>query len=255
MNCSHCNQVLAASAKFCNRCGTPQAPAETVAPAASRVCEACQTPCQHLTKFCPQCGHTLGQAMPTVSGLAATSESSVEPALPAEPHRPVDATSPAQSPAPPAQPFTAKTSLPSASAPSRPAMLRWILTAVAVVLVGGGLAWALLQPSKPSTPASGAQPSAAQIPQIDLEDRAKADALVGPPSSAQIPSPAAEASTVVDAPADDPPVPAASSETAAAAPRSAEPRKPVPSKPVVPPSRPAAKPEPQASPTLKDLLD
>jgi RNA polymerase subunit RPABC4/transcription elongation factor Spt4 len=207
MNCSHCHQALAASAKFCNRCGMPQTPASDVLPAASHpdlVCEACQAPCQPHTKFCPQCGHTLG--------------------LPAQ--------------IAPLQP--------------RPPLLRWALVAAAVVLVGGVLAWAWLKPSAHTTAASGAQPTAPRTSPIDIEDQAKADALVGPPSSAQTPPPTAAAPSVVEPQADDAAtVPTTSTE--AAAPRSAEPSKPASSKPAVPPSRPAAKP--QTSPTLQDLLD
>jgi RNA polymerase subunit RPABC4/transcription elongation factor Spt4 len=202
MNCAHCHQVLAASAKFCSRCGTPHTPVSDVRPAASHpgpICEACQTLCQPQTKFCPQCGHTLGQA---------TQIASPQP---------------------------------------RPPLLRWVLVTAAVVLVGGGLAWAWLKPSAHTTAASGAQSTAPRASPINLEDQAKADALVGPPSSAQILPPAAANTTAVDTPADDATT-APAAPTEAAAPRATE-----PSRPAMPPSKPAAKP--QASPTLQDLLD
>ncbi|MDR2324315.1 MAG: hypothetical protein LBE51_02770 [Acidovorax sp.] len=126
-------------------------------------------------------------------------------------------------------------------------MLRWVLVTAAVVLVGGGLAWAWLKPSAHTTAASGAQSTAPRASPINLEDQAKADALVGPPSSAQILPPAAANTTAVDTPADDATT-APAAPTEAAAPRATE-----PSRPAMPPSKPAAKP--QASPTLQDLLD
>lgn len=285
MNCSHCNQVLAASAKFCNHCGTAQNPAP-VPPAPSEVqpqvefCEQCQAPCKPQAKFCLQCGHRLAPAAASTAAVPAQAPLfgtlDTEPTLPQEPPQPPEPVAVAVTAAPTSAPAPTEP-IPSSSAPQvdpadplpreqtaihspsgltptapRPPFAKWGIAAAGVVLLAG-LAWMALKPSPAPRAAAtnGGNTPAAHVPEDAHDDRAKAGALVGPTPIAAPTTPATAAP--LDAPLVAPSVSSSASAGTAvpiAAPASNAPVRAVEAnKPA--PSKPVAAPQPTPKPAAK----
>ena len=70
--CAHCSAEVPANAKFCQECGTPQAP---------RSCPACGAPAEHGGRFCNECGSALDSSTPASTAAAPVAERRVTSVL------------------------------------------------------------------------------------------------------------------------------------------------------------------------------
>ena len=195
MNCFECGLPLAPNAKFCKQCGAsqkPSAPKEpSLAPSSApgRICSQCRHRCNPQAKFCPQCG------------LNFVSPPEIDDDL----HAPISRMD--SHPLP--DPVPARKSVSST----------WII-GILVVAVIGLLAWIFLKPNTallgetPSSTAPAASPdngkNPTSLPNGEIDDRARAESLVGPMGGTPAPLPSGQV-----APVTTQPVPAASSPSVA----------------------------------------
>lgn len=299
MNCSQCGNALSPSAKFCNRCGgkqvlapQPSAAAESTAPAAEKICGQCQAICKPHARFCPQCGNSFTEAAAATSAQAAPpvpeANIVVPPATQPQPQTQISTHQTAarqepvfqtaapelQASVPPSNPSFLRPAADkrSSSAPSFPqepqassqAWIKWAGLALIAAAIGGGI---LLAGRMSAFPGSSGNPST-PVPAVDknaisAEDKARADALVGPQG---VKAPPADSSTTIvispDAPSDSPAAVSAAPAPQPSAPLSlpntgADSRPAQTADMAAPTPRPLPKPKPQpkGSPSLDDLLD
>ena len=257
MNCFECGLPLAPNAKFCKQCGAsqkPSAPKEpSLAPSSApgRTCSQCGHHCNPQAKFCPQCGTSFVNP----------------PVMDDDLHAPISRMD--SHPLPDPVPTKKNTST------------AWIIGGLVVVVIGL-LAWIFIKPNTAllaETPTSSATGTASEagkapatLPNGEIDDRARAESLVGPmggtpeplpsgnsPTPATSPTAVASPSTppVVNAttsptlqPPVAPPAPSLSPEpTVRSAPRPAPEVAPAPAAPT-----PAPRPDPNRPKTLDDLL-
>ncbi|MDR3064380.1 MAG: zinc ribbon domain-containing protein [Comamonas sp.] len=275
MNCSQCGNPLAPNAKFCRNCGARQAP-ESAGTAAEKTCRQCQAICKPDARFCTRCGAVFERAgdaaaavEPTLSPDASQTIEGVsrvppliEPMDQPTPRPPLP--EPAANPAP-------RNHLPPAF-PQEPvrgsnAWIKWAVLALLIAAIAGGVMMASNMKGLSGTGNSATGTSnAAQGGKdaISAEDKAKADALVGPlggPVAAQVaPADSAPMPAAVDhvpstaaAPVATPPDTVSAAPAQAASPQL--PAAPASGKPPVP--APARTPPVKKStaPSLDDLLD
>lgn len=280
MNCSQCGNPLSPNAKFCKNCGTRQAP-EAAITAVEKICSQCQAVCKPDARFCTRCGMVfesradaavLAAAPQMPSGAAqAIDEASLAPPL----IEPMDQPAPRPPlPEPAANPAPRNHRPPAF--PQEPvrgsnAWIKWAVLALLIAAIAGGVMMAsnmkgLTGTGSSANSASGATQAGKDA--ISAEDKAKADALVGPQGgntaaqatpaeSATISAPNAGSVDTVPSTAVAPVV--VSPDTVSAAPAQAAspqlPAAPASGKPPVPaPARtPAVKKN--TAPSLDDLLD
>ncbi|MEG0141686.1 MAG: zinc ribbon domain-containing protein [Comamonas sp.] len=276
MNCSQCSNPLTPNAKFCKNCGARQeTPAAETAPI-EKICGHCQAVCKPQAKFCPKCGTVFDAGAmatpaaaaspitPAVSAMAAVTAASDAPAASiarTEPPliEPMDSAA-----APPAainaQVFPERHDSPPAfpqePVPSSKSWIKWAVLALIVAAVAGGV---LMANNMKALTGANSTPAASQAGKdsVSPEDKAKADALVGPQGGNAVAVPAAplnDPSSVTIAP---PPVinPAPAAPVINTGPELAPP----PAAPAVAPNKPApVKVQPakkSGAPSLDDLLD
>ena len=302
MNCSLCGNALSPSAKFCNRCGSKQvlapeaAPAEkSPAPTVEKICGQCQAICKPLARFCPQCGNSFAVAAaattpqpavhlpeanivvppppapssaparqePVFQAAASSNQPSIAPSAPVSDL--VSEPAPGFLPPAPDKHAYSAPAFPQEPQRSSRAWIKWSALALVAAAIAGGI---LLARNMSAFPGSSGNPStpvpAADKNAISAEDKARADALVGPqgatakpvdPSTTIVVPPDAstggEASTA-PAPTVAPQAPAIPAQGMGADSSQTKPvETPAPApKPVVKP-----KPQPKGPPSLDDLLD
>ncbi|MEX8193870.1 zinc ribbon domain-containing protein [Comamonas guangdongensis] len=247
MNCSQCGNALTAQARFCNRCGCPQTPAEPAAAQDGLSCPQCHASCQPRARFCPQCGTSLAPVAAAARPAPAPEPPRIEPFLESAAPRP------ARNHNPPA--------LPREPLPGNRSWIKWAVLALVIAAVAAGAMMArnMAGLSKSHTDAALPDKDA-----LSAQDKARADALVGPQTGAAAGSAATAAPSTADAAAPVPqavpaptalpaaaPMPAPEPAQAATAGNTAEPF-------TAPAAKPAAKPRPapkNGPPSLDDLLD
>lgn len=273
MNCSQCGNPLSPTAKFCKSCGARQEP-EAAITAAEKICSQCQAVCKPEARFCTRCGmvferpgdnHAAVATAPLMPlGVSQTADSaSLAPPL-------IEAM---DTPAPrPPQPEPATLAPRNDRTPAFPqepvrgsnAWIKWVALALLVAAIAGGVMMASNMKGLSGAGNSASGSSQAGKDGISPEDKAKADALVGPlgGSTAAQTTPAENATiagAVDNAPATAvapavttpdtvsvTPAPAASPELSSA-PASGKPPMPTPAR------TPAVKKN--TAPSLDDLLD
>lgn len=274
MNCSQCGNPLSPNAKFCKNCGARQAP-EAAITAVEKTCSQCQAVCKPEARFCTRCGlvferpgdshAAVAAAPPMPSGASQTIDSaSLAPPL----IEPMDTPAPRPPQSEPAASFAQRNdrtpAFPQEPVRGSNAWIKWVALALLVAAIAGGVMMASNMKGLTSSGNSASSSSQAGKDGISPEDKAKADALVGPlgGSTAAQTTPAENApiaGAVDNAPAtavtpaattantaSDAPAPAASPEPSSA-PASGKPPVPAPAR------TPAVKKN--AAPSLDDLLD
>ena len=283
MNCSQCSNPLTPNAKFCKNCGARQeTPAAETAPI-EKICGHCQAVCKPHAKFCPKCGTVFDAgavatpdtvASPIPPSIAATTPAvSAMPAVTAVSDAPAASIARTEPPliepmdwatAPPAainapvfpQRHDSPPAFPQEPVPSSKSWIKWAVLALIVAAVAGGV---LMANNMKALSGSNSTPAASQAGKdsVSPEDKAKADALVGPQGGNAVPVPATplnDLSSVTIAP---PPVinPAPAAPVINTGPELAPP----PAAPAVAPNKPApVKVQPakkSGAPSLDDLLD
>ncbi|MEF9949069.1 MAG: zinc ribbon domain-containing protein [Comamonas sp.] len=276
MNCSQCSNPLTPNAKFCKNCGARQeTPAAETAPI-EKICGHCQAVCKPQAKFCPKCGTVFDAGAmatpaaaaspitPAVSAMAAVTAASDAPAASiarTEPPliEPMDSAA-----APPAainapvfpERHDSPPAFPQEPVRSSKSWIKWAVLALIVAAVAGGV---LMANNMKALTGANSTPAASQAGKdsVSPEDKAKADALVGPQGGNAVAVPAAplnDPSSVTIAP---PPVinPAPAAPVINTGPELAPP----PAAPAVAPNKPApVKAQPakkSGAPSLDDLLD
>lgn len=291
MNCSQCSNPLTPNAKFCKNCGARQeTPAAETAPI-EKICGHCQAVCKPQAKFCPKCGTVFAEsavATPATAAsgipasIAATTSAASTPAISAMPTVTAASDAPAASIArtepPLIEPMDWATAPPAAinapvfpqrndSSPAFPqepvrsskAWIKWAVLALIVAAVAGGV---LMASNMKALSGANSTPTASQAGKdsVSPEDKAKADALVGPQggNAAAVPAaPLNDPSSVTIAPL---PVtnPAPAAPVINTGPELASPSA-APAVPAVAPNKPApVKVQPakkSGGPSLDDLLD
>ncbi|MBV8248978.1 MAG: zinc ribbon domain-containing protein [Comamonas sp.] len=248
MNCSQCGNALAAQARFCNRCGCPQTPAEPAATQDGSICPQCHASCQPQAKFCAQCGASLAPAADVARPAPPPEPPRIEPFLESSTPRP--ARSYANAPALPQEPLAGNRS-----------WIKWAALALVIAAVAAGALMARNMAGLSKAHTDIAMPDKDAL---SAQDKARADALVGPQATAGSAATAVPSTTAADAAAHEPqaastvapiaapmPAPEPVPAQAAAAANTAEPFSAPAAKPAVKP-RPAPKNGP---PSLDDLLD
>lgn len=290
--CKHCGskQVLAPEAAPAN---------ESPTPATEKICGQCQAICKPLARFCPQCGNSFAVAAaattpqpavhlpeanivvppppapsptparqePVFQAAAADIQPSIAPSAPvsdlvSEPvPEPVPGFLP---PAPDKHAFSAP-AFPQEPQRSNRAWIKWSALALVAAAIAGGI---LLASNMSAFPGSSGNPST-PVPAVDknaisAEDKARADALVGPQGATAKP---VDPSTTIVVPPDAVTGGAASTAPAPAmAPQApaipvqgmgADSSQTRPVEAPAPAPRPVARPKPQPKgpPSLDDLLD
>ena len=277
MNCSQCGNPLSPTAKFCKSCGARQEP-EAAITAAEKICSQCQSVCKPEARFCTRCGMVFERPgadhaapatappMPLGASQVVDSASLTPPLI-----EPMDAPAPRPPQSEPAAfaPRNDRTpAFPQEPVRGSNAWIKWAVLALLVAAIAGGvmmasnmkgLTGAGNSASNANSASGGAQ---AGKDAISAEDKAKADALVGPLGG----NAAAQATPVESAPAavdnvpsttvapvaatpdtvSVTPAPAASPELSSA-PASGKPPMPAPAR------TPAVKKN--TAPSLDDLLD
>ena len=291
MNCSQCSNPLTSNAKFCKNCGARQETpaAETVT--TEKICGHCQAVCKPQAKFCPKCGTVFGAGAVTnpataasviPPSMAATTATIPAPAISAIPTVTAASDAPAASTArteppliepmdwaaaPPAainapvfpQRNASPPAFPQEPVRSSKAWVKWAVLALIVAAVAGGV---LMASNMKALSGANSTPTASQAGKdsVSPEDKAKADALVGPQGGNTVPVPAAplnDPSSVTIAP---PPAinPAPAASVVNTGPELAPPPV-VPAAPAAAPNKPApVKVQPakkSGGPSLDDLLD
>jgi hypothetical protein len=270
MNCSQCGNPLSPNAKFCKNCGTRQAP-EAAITAVEKICSQCQAVCKPDARFCTRCGMVFGSRADT-------------DVLAAAPQRPSGAAQ-AIGGAGLAPPLIEPMDLPPLPEPAaklaprdhRPpafpqepvrgsnAWIKWAALALLIAAIAGGVMMAsnmkgLTGTGSSANSASGATQAGKDA--ISAEDKAKADALVGPLGG----NTAAQATPAESAPAAVDNVPSttvapvvATPDTVSAAPApAASPQLPAAPASGKPPVQAPARTPPvkkSSAPSLDDLLD
>ncbi|NIF81935.1 zinc ribbon domain-containing protein [Comamonas sp. Tr-654] len=280
MNCSQCGNPLSPNAKFCKNCGTRQAP-EAAITAVEKICSQCQAVCKPDARFCTRCGmvfesradtDVLAAAPQMPSGAAqAIDEASLTPPL----IEPMDQ----PAPRPPLPEPAAKPAPRNHRAPAFPqepvrgsnAWIKWAVLALLIAAIAGGVMMAsnmrgLTGTGSSANSASGATQAGKDA--ISAEDKAKADALVGPlggntaaqatpAEGAPIGAPATSSVDTVPATAVAPVVVSPDTVSAAPAPAASPqlPAAPASGKPPVPPPARTPPVKKSTAPSLDDLLD
>lgn len=273
MNCSQCGNPLSPTAKFCKSCGARQEP-EAAITAAEKICSQCQAVCKPEARFCTRCGMVFEHPGDNHAAVATA------PPMPLDASQAVDSASLApplieamDTPAPrPPQPEPAAFATRNDRTPAFPqepvrgsnAWIKWVALALLVAAIAGGVMMASNMKGLSGAGNSASGSSQAGKDGISPEDKAKADALVGPlgGSTAAQATPAENATiagavdnapTTAVAPAvttpdtvSVTPAPAASPELSSA-PASGKPPMPAPAR------TPAVKKN--TAPSLDDLLD
>lgn len=273
MNCSQCGNPLSPTAKFCKSCGARQEP-EAAITAAEKICSQCQAVCKPEARFCTRCGMVFERPGDNHAAVATA------PPMPLDASQAVDSASLApplieamDTPAPrPPQPEPAAFATRNDRTPAFPqepvrssnAWIKWVALALLVAAIAGGVMMASNMKGLSGAGNSASGSSQAGKDGISPEDKAKADALVGPlgGSTAAQATPAENATiagAVDNAPATAvapavttpdtvsvTPAPAASPELSSA-PASGKPPMPAPAR------TPAVKKN--TAPSLDDLLD
>ena len=273
MNCSQCGNPLSPTAKFCKSCGAKQEP-EAAITAAEKICSQCQAVCKPEARFCTRCGMVFERPGDNHAAVATA------PPMPLDASQAVDSASLApplieamDTPAPrPPQPEPAAFATRNDRTPAFPqepvrssnAWIKWVALALLVAAIAGGVMMASNMKGLSGAGNSASGSSQAGKDGISPEDKAKADALVGPlgGSTAAQATPAENATiagAVDNAPATAvapavttpdtvsvTPAPAASPELSSA-PASGKPPMPAPAR------TPAVKKN--TAPSLDDLLD
>lgn len=273
MNCSQCGNPLSPTAKFCKSCGARQEP-EAAITAAEKICSQCQAVCKPEARFCTRCGMVFERPRDNHAAVATA------PPMPLDASQAVDSASLApplieamDTPAPrPPQPEPAAFATRNDRTPAFPqepvrssnAWIKWVALALLVAAIAGGVMMASNMKGLSGAGNSASGSSQAGKDGISPEDKAKADALVGPlgGSTAAQATPAENATiagAVDNAPATAvapavttpdtvsvTPAPAASPELSSA-PASGKPPMPAPAR------TPAVKKN--TAPSLDDLLD
>lgn len=273
MNCSQCGNPLSPTAKFCKSCGARQEP-EAAITAAEKICSQCQAVCKPEARFCTRCGMVFERPRDNHAAVATA------PPMPLDASQAVDSASLApplieamDTPAPrPPQPEPAAFATRNDRTPAFPqepvrssnAWIKWVALALLVAAIAGGVMMASNMKGLSGAGNSASGSSQAGKDGISPEDKAKADALVGPlgGSTAAQATPAENATiagavdnapTTAVAPAvttpdtvSVTPAPAASPELSSA-PASGKPPMPAPAR------TPAVKKN--TAPSLDDLLD
>ena len=273
MNCSQCGNPLSPTAKFCKSCGARQEP-EAAITAAEKICSQCQAVCKPEARFCTRCGMVFEHPGDNHAAVATA------PPMPLDASQAVDSASLApplieamDTPAPrPPQPEPAAFAPRNDRTPAFPqepvrssnAWIKWVALALLVAAIAGGVMMASNMKGLSGAGNSASGSSQAGKDGISPEDKAKADALVGPlgGSTAAQATPAENATiagAVDNAPATAvapavttpdtvsvTPAPAASPELSSA-PASGKPPMPAPAR------TPAVKKN--TAPSLDDLLD
>ena len=290
MNCSQCSNPLPPNAKFCKNCGARQeTPAAETAPI-EKICGDCQAVCKPQAKFCPKCGTVFaeGAANPAnaasaiPSSIAATTSAVSTPAISAMPVVTTASDAPTASiarteppliepmdwaAAPPAtinapvfpQRNNSPPAFPQEPVRSSKAWIKWAVLVLIVAAVAGGV---LMASNMKTLSGANSTPTASQAGKdsVSPEDKAKADALVGPQggNAAAVPAaPLNDPSSVTIAPS---PVtnPAPAAPVINTSPELASPPA-APTAPAVAPNKPApVKVQPakkSGGPSLDDLLD
>lgn len=298
--CPVCQAVCKPLARFCPKCGN-SFPADTGTPSIVPV----EVPALDMPPGTPA---ALSESTQADSALAAgglgtatsrpkseaptslASTSSAEPPriepMTTESLRPTPAwpTDHASYPPPP-PPFLSDLRATSHNAPAMPqepsrhnqSWIKWLVLVLVLIAIGAGVLLARNMGAFPGMGGSTSQtPSSAATPAdrnaISAEDKAKADALVGPQGAGNAPAPANDPSVVtINPPADNvdvaappatqatissptptPAIPEVTVSPASPAPDTAVAPPPAPARPAKPQSRPAVR---NGSPTLDDLLD
>lgn len=291
MNCSQCSNPLTPNAKFCKNCGARQeTPAAETAPT-EKTCGDCRAVCKPQAKFCPKCGTVFVEdavAAPATAAstippsIAATTSAVPAPAISAMPAVTAATDAPAASiarteppliepmdwtAAPPAainapvfpQRNDSPPAFPQEPVRSSKAWIKWAVLAPIVAAVAGGV---LMASNMKALSGANSTPPTSQAGKdsVSPEDKAKADALVGPQggNAAAVPAaPLNDPSSVTIAP---PPVtnPAPATPVINTGPELASPSA-APAAPAVAPNKPApVKVQPakkSGGPSLDDLLD
>lgn len=255
MNCSQCSSPLTANAKFCKNCGARQTTPVPETAAAEKICAQCQSICKAHARFCPKCGSVF-EASATATPVIRTEPPLIEP-MDLPPAAPVDSAA--------ATVFPARNdrtpSFPQEPPPNSKAWIKWAALALIVAAIAGGVLMANnmkgLSDSN-STPASSHPDKDAVSP----EDKAKADALVGPlGGSTEAPATAVNdpSSVTIVNPAPVPDIPPPTVSPTPAAPAVNTSPEPVPpaatSRPVTPAPVKAPPARKSGGPSLDDLLD
>lgn len=273
MNCSQCGNPLSPNAKFCKSCGARQEPDAAIT-AAEKICSQCQAVCKPEARFCTRCGMVFERpvenraaaatAQPMPSGASQTIDgASMAPPL----IEPMDTPAPRPPQSEPAAfaPRNDRTpAFPQEPVRGSNAWIKWVALALLVAAIAGGVMMASNMKGLTGAGNSASGSSQAGKDGISPEDKAKADALVGPlGGSTPAQTTPAENSTIAgavdNAPATAvapvvttpdtvsvPPAPAASPELSSA-PASGKPPMPAPAR------TPAVKKN--TAPSLDDLLD
>lgn len=283
MNCSQCSNPLTPNAKFCKSCGARQtAPGREAVPA-EKICAQCKALCRPQARFCHQCGAVF-DAQATATPASATAPApltAVPPSVFSAPEIPpqtaaAERTGPpliepmdsmAPSPAPIVAPVFAphhdsRPSFPQEPPRSSKTWIKWAVLALIAAAIAGGL---LMANNMKSLTGTNSATSASQAGKdaVSPEDKAKADALVGPqgsngataavplndPSTVTIASPA----PVQEAPPPPTATPAPAAPVINTSPEVAPP--PAPSRPVTPAPMKAPPTKKSSAPSLNDLLD
>lgn len=274
MNCSQCGNPLSPNAKFCKNCGAKQAP-EAAITAVEKICSQCQAVCKPEARFCTRCGLVFERpgdshaAVATAPHMPSGASQTIDNASLAPPLiEPMDTPAPRPPQSEPAASFAQRNdrtpAFPQEPVRGSNAWIKWVALALLVAAIAGGVMMASNMKGLTSSGNSASSSSQAGKDGISPEDKAKADALVGPlgGSTAAQTTPAENASiagAVDNAPAtavtpaattantaSDAPAPAASPEPSSA-PASGKPPVPAPAR------TPAVKKN--AAPSLDDLLD
>lgn len=197
MNCSQCSHPLPPNTKFCKHCGTRQE-TEPAAFTLEKSCSQCGAACKPDARFCTQCGLTFTHTSAT-SAAASSAHASADKLSPAQPAaaeskvppsiEPVDsvATPQARRPehreAPAFQPVNASApALPAEPTASSNGWIKWALLAMVIVAIIAGVQMAGSMKSMAVSGKNSSASPAADKDSVSAEDKARADALVGPQS-------------------------------------------------------------------------
>ncbi|KGH29689.1 MAG: zinc ribbon domain-containing protein [Comamonas sp.] len=189
MNCSQCGNPLSPTAKFCKSCGARQEP-EAAITAAEKICSQCQAVCKPEARFCTRCGMVFERPGDNHAAVATA------PPMPLDASQAVDSASLApplieamDTPAPrPPQPEPAAFATRNDRTPAFPqepvrssnAWIKWVALALLVAAIAGGVMMASNMKGLSGAGNSASGSSQAGKDGISPEDKAKADALVGP---------------------------------------------------------------------------
>lgn len=274
MNCSQCSHPLQSHTKFCNNCGFRQETEPALSPP-EKSCSQCGAACKPDARFCTQCGLTFSPTSTTADTASPAHTSSdkrsaesvtppgIEPAEAAEAEVPPPP--PQQQPefreapaAPPAH--TRAPAFPAEPSASSNGWIKWALLAMVIAAVIAGVQMAGSMKNMAVSGKSPAGSSTSSQDAVSAEDKARAEALVGPQTDAASAAPAAPVQPESSAsasqsenltPASAPhaaTAPDSTSGTAAAtSPAPAKAARPAPPR-VEPPAR-------NTGPSLDDLLD